>query len=777
MAPAARPSEESAGSIGGAAVFGGEPLSYTRFSLARQPDGDSSQVEMKLSAEDEEGGENGVINHLHAPSVKPRSSNRHLLCILTGVVLLFLIGFLIGYVSSRGRMQAATNSEGGIEPSLLKSTSQDAVCTKPLEDVSEEPEPVLYWDDLKKKLAEKLIMADFQGIIRTVSETSREAGSAGDASLADYLHDKFNDFKLDKVWNDEHYVRLQVPGSSSNEVSIEGSTGNEALEKPNAYVAYSESKTVSGKPVYANYGRDEDFRYLANRTVGSVILARAGKITFAEKVANAKKWGAIGVLIYPDPSDYRGLGDSIALFGHAHLGTGDPFTPGFPSFNHTQFPPVVSSGLPLIPVQTISSSAARRIFSLMNGEDCPTPWKGTLPVYKLTSAAGGINVKLQVNNELVEKKLLNVFGVIKGFEEADRYVVIGAQRDSWGPGTVKSGVGTALLLGLAHTLSAMVKTGGYKPRRSIVFASWSAGEFGAIGATEWLEGYASSLHLKAFAYINLDMALAGSGEFRFSSSPLLKRLLEETVNEVSKSSSLDNLQKTEVSFRLDDAAFPFLAYSGIPAVSFSFRDAGREYPYLGTTEDNLNSLLKVVGSSGLVNKGMRAAAEIAGRLALRMTHDHELYLDYKSYDNKLHELGTKVMAYRGDLKSIGLGLQWLFSARGDFTRATSALAHDISNTDLTNQVACRALNDRIMKVEYHFLSPYVSPKDTPLRHIFFGSGSHTLRAMLDHLSLLKTNKSAFDEVLFKNQLALATWTIQSAANALSGDIWDINNEF
>lgn len=28
---------------------------------------------------------------------------------------------------------------------------------------------------------------------------------------------------------------------------------------------------------------------------------------------------------------------------------------------------------------------------------------------------------------------------------------------------------------------------GYKPRRSIIFASWSAGEYGAVGATEWLE--------------------------------------------------------------------------------------------------------------------------------------------------------------------------------------------------------------------------------------------------------------------------------------------------
>lgn len=27
----------------------------------------------------------------------------------------------------------------------------------------------------------------------------------------------------------------------------------------------------------------------------------------------------------------------------------------------------------------------------------------------------------------------------------------------------------------------------FRPRRSIIFASWSAGEFGSVGATEWLE--------------------------------------------------------------------------------------------------------------------------------------------------------------------------------------------------------------------------------------------------------------------------------------------------
>ena len=46
------------------------------------------------------------------------------------------------------------------------------------------------------------------------------------------------------------------------------------------------------------------------------------------------------------------------LSPQVHLGTGDPYTPGFPSFNQTQFPPVQSSGLPSIPAQPISADIA-----------------------------------------------------------------------------------------------------------------------------------------------------------------------------------------------------------------------------------------------------------------------------------------------------------------------------------------------------------------------------------------------------------------------------------
>ncbi|XP_014801439.1 PREDICTED: transferrin receptor protein 1-like isoform X2 [Calidris pugnax] len=486
--------------------------------------------------------------------------------------------------------------------------------------------------------------------------------------------------------------------------------------------------------------------------------------------------------MYLDPSDYENT-DTLVPFGHAHLGTGDPFTPGFPSFNHTQFPPVASSGLPRIAVQTISSKAVGKLFSKMHGEECILEWKGGIMGCKvMLNSTSKMTVKLTVNNAMVDRKILNIFGAIKGFEEPDRYVVIGAQRDSWGPGAAKAGVGTAMLLELARVISDMVKNGGYKPRRSIIFASWSAGEYGTVGATEWLEGYSATLHAKVFTYINLDAAVVGSSHLKISASPLLYTLLERTMKGVKDpAKNLETLYdrvgsdwvKTVVPLGLDNAAFPFLTYSGIPVVSFGFYNKDKEYPFLGTTQDTVENLKATDNLYAL----MRAAAEVAGQIALRLTHDHELFLDFERYGDELLAFQEKFLPYDQDVRALGLTLNWLFFARGDFQRAIDALRGDIANSDRENKIIRRALNDRIMKVEYDFLSPYLSPKDAPFRHIFFGKGSHTLQSLLENLHLLKTSRDSVDVNMLREQLALVTWTIKGAANALVGDIWDTDNEF
>ena len=74
----------------------------------------------------------------------------------------------------------------------------------------------------------------------------------------------------------------------------------------------------------------------------------------------------------------------------------------------------------------------------------------------------------------------NVFAVIKGSEEADRYVLLGNHRDAWTYGAVDPNSGTAALLDIARRLSLLMRSG-WRPRRTIILCSWDAEEFGMVG--------------------------------------------------------------------------------------------------------------------------------------------------------------------------------------------------------------------------------------------------------------------------------------------------------
>lgn len=49
--------------------------------------------------------------------------------------------------------------------------------------------------------------------------------------------------------------------------------------------------------------------------------------------------------------------------------------------------------------------------------------------------------------------------VASGCDSADRYVVLGAQRDAWGKGYAKATVGTSVLVELAKAVQEMVEKG------------------------------------------------------------------------------------------------------------------------------------------------------------------------------------------------------------------------------------------------------------------------------------------------------------------------------
>ena len=56
----------------------------------------------------------------------------------------------------------------------------------------------------------------------------------------------------------------------------------------------------------------------------------------------------------------------------------------------------------------------------------------------------------------------------------------------------------------AKSIGNLVKQG-WRPRRTLVYASWDGEEPGLLGSTEWVETHATELKAKAVLYVNSDM--------------------------------------------------------------------------------------------------------------------------------------------------------------------------------------------------------------------------------------------------------------------------------
>ena len=58
---------------------------------------------------------------------------------------------------------------------------------------------------------------------------------------------------------------------------------------------------------------------------------------------------------------------------------------------------------------------------------------------------------------------------------------MGNHRDAWVLGAIDPTSGTASMLEISRVLSDMKLNKGWKPKRSLIFCSWGAEEFGLIG--------------------------------------------------------------------------------------------------------------------------------------------------------------------------------------------------------------------------------------------------------------------------------------------------------
>jgi len=80
-------------------------------------------------------------------------------------------------------------------------------------------------------------------------------------------------------------------------------------------------------------------------------------------------------------------------------------------------------------------------------------------------------------------------------------LVVGNHRDAWiagGAGDPNSG--SAVMNEVIRSFGEALKLG-WKPLRTVVFASWDGEEYGLIGSTEWVEEYLPWLNKANVAYV------------------------------------------------------------------------------------------------------------------------------------------------------------------------------------------------------------------------------------------------------------------------------------
>jgi N-acetylated-alpha-linked acidic dipeptidase len=398
--------------------------------------------------------------------------------------------------------------------------------------------------------------------LRTLTQAPHMAGTPEDKATADYVAQKFREGGLDteiaeyKVWIN-YPSEISVDITAPAGVTMHGPTrehvdGDPYDNDPRVVMPFngmSPSGDVEAEVVYANYGTPEDFEKLEKLKIdvrGKIVLVRYGQNFRGVKEFIAQERGAAGVIIYSDPFDdgwrrgdkypdgpwHPDTGVQRGSVGYMFEFPGDPTTPGIasvPSLPADQrISPEKSAQMPKIPVTPLSYHDAAPILQHLNGPVSPREWQGSLP-FTYHIGPGPVRVKMHLKQDYQFRTIWDVVGRVRGSELPDEWVVSGNHRDAWVYGAVDPNSGTAAMLEAVHGVGELLKSG-WKPKRTMIFASWDAEEEGLMGSTEWAEQHESELE-QSPAYFNMDVAVSGP-KFGASAVPSLKQFLRDVAKVV-----------------------------------------------------------------------------------------------------------------------------------------------------------------------------------------------------------------------------------------------------
>uniref|UniRef100_A0A8D2KYQ6 Aminopeptidase NAALADL1 n=1 Tax=Varanus komodoensis TaxID=61221 RepID=A0A8D2KYQ6_VARKO len=642
------------------------------------------------------------------------------------------------------------------------------------------------------------------------------AGTEQNLHLARRIQTQWKEFGLDTAELVSYDVLLSYPNQSApNYVAITDEHGNEIFntslfevpppgyenvsEVLPPYNAFSAQGVPTADLVYINYGRAEDFfkleREMGINCTGKIVIARYGKIFRGNKVKNAILAGAKGMILYSDPVDYCAPGvspypDGWNLPGGAVQrgnvlnlnGAGDPLTPGYPAKEYTfRYDTDEGVGIPKIPVHPIGYHDAEMLLRSMGGAAAPDEtWKGKLNVsYNVGPGFSDPHIRMHVHTLNQITRIYNVIGTIKGSVEPDRYVIFGGHRDSWVFGGIDPTTGAAVLQAVAQSFGNMVMKG-WRPRRTIIFASWDAEEFGLLGSTEWAE---VMKHINAERKVdctpllnqlvyNLTKEIPSPDE-GYESKSLYDSWLEKDPSPESKNLPRINKLGSGSDF---EAFFQRLGIvSGRARYTKNRKvDKFSNYPLYHTSYETFELVERFYDPAfrkQLVVAQLRAGLvyELADALLLPL-HCQDYAEALETYANGVHDLAKK---HKKQLELYGVSFDPLFSAVANFTDAAADFQHRLLQLDKNDPTAVRIMNDQLMLLERAFIDPLGLPGRRFYRHVIFAPSSRNKYAgvsfpgIYDALFNIESRTDppkAWAEV--KRQISIAAFTVQAAAGML-----------
>lgn len=634
--------------------------------------------------------------------------------------------------------------------------------------------------------------------LRAYTKKSHMAGTEQDYQTAVYTRDQMREYGISAEiveyqvllpYPKENIVEMLKPSNYkailSEAIVNEDDDSFDQSVTP-IFNAYSANADVTGQLVYVNYGLPADYKRLSEIGVdvkGKIAIARYGRAFRGVKAKVAEENGAIGLLIYSDPSDDGyGAGDvyprgpyrppSSAQRGsilYTFLYPGDPLTPGVASTKDSKrLSTEQASTLPKIPVQPLSYQDAAPLLEALGGPNVPRGWQGMLP-FSYHVGPGPTEVRLKTSFDFQVRKIWNVIGEIKGNSEPEKLVILGNHRDAWVYGAVDPNSGSSAMLEVARGLGELLKKG-WKPERTIILGSWDAEEFGLIGSTEWVEEHAEKLSKSAVAYINVDVAVAGPN-FGISGVPSLMSfahsVMADVIDPKSGKSVFENwirrqqgeranfIKAGDTSFQLGSLGSgsdytPFLQHIGVPSLDMGFNGP---YGVYHSLYDSFHWMEKFGDPTFNYHTNL---AKVWGLMAIRLSTMAKLPFEYKNY-------GQQIESFIADLeqnakeKGLKLNLKDLQQAAINFRQAAIEYQDKIKNLD-SNSKNLNVVNETLLKVERAFIDPKGLEKRPWYRHVIYAPGIYAGYAA----EVFPSIKEAIDE----NDLARAQAAVDQAKSAL-----------